>query len=387
MAHHSVTLLTNFVPPYLVSLFAALNERVGRLSLVVSTRMEANRPWSYQGDGLPVQIQRTFTLRQRWRHPSGFSEDLFLHLPLDTLPILWRNRPDVIVTTEFGMRTLQALLYRALRPRTRIVLWVPVSEATEQGRGRLREALRRWILRRVDSVIVSGESGARYVTALGFPDAAIFRMPPYAAPPGERTPAHEPRTEREQHRLLYVGQLVARKGLGPFLQTLARAADTQPEREVELWIVGDGPERSALEAQPMPGNVEIRFCGNASYPELCDYYSHAGLLVFPTLADEWGVVINEAMAAGMPVLGSTRSQAVEDLVAEGRTGWTFDPESAEQMAAALEHALSTPADELERMRAACLEVDLRFEPDQAVQRMLEAIEFATCTATPAREVA
>jgi glycosyltransferase involved in cell wall biosynthesis len=371
----SVTLLTNFVPPYLVSLFAALQARVGRLSLVVSTPMEGNRPWAFQGEGLPVRVQRTLTLRRRWRHPGGFSEALYLHVPLDTLPILWRERPDVIVTTEFGARTLQAVLYRALQPRTRIVLWAPVSEASERGRGGVRRGLRRWLLRRVDAVIVSGQSGARYVAGLGFPEAAIFCMPPYAA----TLPAREPSAqlqERASRRLLYVGQLVARKGLGPFLDDLARHATASPAEDLELWIVGDGPERAALEARPMPENVALRFCGNVAYDELPATYRRAGILVFPTLADEWGVVVNEAMAAGVPVLGSLHSQAVEDLVQEGRTGWTFRPDREGEAQAALARALATPADELEEMRARCLAQARRFAPELAVLRMLEAIEFA-----------
>ena len=51
-----------------------------------------------------------------------------------------------------------------------------------------------------------------------------------------------------------------------------------------------------------------------------------GVLVFPTLADEWGLVVNEALAAGVPVLGSLYSQAVEELVRDGENGWTFRPD-------------------------------------------------------------
>jgi glycosyltransferase involved in cell wall biosynthesis len=389
MATQSVTLLTNFVPPYLVSLFTALRDRVGRLSLVVSTQMEANRPWSFQGESLPVQVQRTLTLPRTWRHPSGFSETTYLHLPVDTLPILWRERPDVIVSTELGLRTLQALVYRMLRPRTRIVLWVSISEDSERGRGRVREVLRRWILDRIDAVVVSGESGARYIAALGFPDEAIFRMPLYAARTDAPRPPPRNRTQREQRRLLYVGQLVSRKGIDGFLDVLARWAGERPQQEVEFWIVGDGPARTALEARRLPSNVRLRFCGNVAYDDLNDYYARTGLLVFPTLADDWGVVVNEALAMGMPVLGSVRSQAVADVVREGHTGWRFRPESPEEMLAALDRAFSTPTVALERMRGECLEQARRFAPEIVVEQMLAAIAFATRATSdaPAREVA
>ena len=155
-----VTLLTSFVPPYLVPMFAELAKRVGTLQILVSTRMEPNRPWGFQGEGLPVHVQRTLTVPRTWRHPSGFRETVSLHFPLDTFALLRRHRPDVIVTTEFGFRTLQAVLYRRFNARTAVVAWAPISEVTEQSRGRFREWLRRWLLHRVDAVVVSGESAS-----------------------------------------------------------------------------------------------------------------------------------------------------------------------------------------------------------------------------------
>ena len=376
MAPQAVALLTNFVPPYLVSLYGALARRVGRLRILVSTEMEANRPWSFQGAGLPVEVQRTLTWRQRWRHPNGFTEVAYLHLPLDTLARLLRSRPAVVVTTEFGFRTLQALLYRALRPEVRIVVWALVSETTEHGRARWRESLRRWILRRSHAVIVSGESGARYVARLGFPDEAIFRVPPYATPaePGDAPCARAPEAD---HRLLYVGQLVERKGLHEFVWALSEWAQSNPERRLELEIVGDGPCRADLERRELPPNLELRLRGAVAYDALASCYASAGILVFPTLADEWGVVVNEALAAGLPVLGSRYSQAVEALVDEGETGWSFRPDHPAEVAAALERALSTDAGTLGRMREHCRERAGRFAPDAVADRLLEAIEYAS----------
>jgi glycosyltransferase involved in cell wall biosynthesis/SAM-dependent methyltransferase len=379
MSPRPVTLLTNFLPPYLAPFFRALAGRWPGLRLLVSTPMEANRPWAFGGEGLPVEVQRTLTLRQTWRHPHGFSEQLALHLPLDTLARLRRHRPEVVVTTEFGMRTLQAVAYRALHPDVGIVLWALVSEASERGRGWLREALRRRILRRVDAVMVNGESGARYVAGLGFPEPAIFRMP-YTAPIASPAEAPAPRAERESRRLLYVGQLVERKGLDAFLAALAGWAHSHPEDALEFWIVGDGLARSDLERLPVPANVSVCFFGNRSYTELRAYYAAAGILVFPTLADEWGVVVNEALGAGLPVLGSLYSQAVEELVEEGEMGWTFRPDDAGEMSAALERALSTPVGELERMRGRCRERIRSVTAEDAAARMTRAIDFAASRA-------
>ena len=69
-----------------------------------------------------------------------------------------------------------------------------------------------------------------------------------------------------------------------------------------LSIVGNGPELERLQSIKLPLNLEIKYEGVAPFQQLPRYYHEADIYVFPTLADEWGVVVNEAMIAGLPVL-------------------------------------------------------------------------------------
>jgi glycosyltransferase involved in cell wall biosynthesis len=99
----------------------------------------------------------------------------------------------------------------------------------------------------------------------------------------------------------------------------------------------------------------VEFVGNVNYHDLPVWYGRAGILVFPTLADEWGLVVNEALAAGVPVLGSVHSPAVLELIREGVNGWTFVPESAAAIAESLEGVLDRPATQIREMRNAARE--------------------------------
>ena len=74
------------------------------------------------------------------------------------------------------------------------------------------------------------------------------------------------------------------------------------------------------------------------------------MLALPALADPWDDVVAEALVAQLPVLGSTQSRAVADLIVHGTTGWVFDPFENGAMARAVETALNTLPDELDRMR-------------------------------------
>ncbi len=151
-------------------------------------------------------------------------------------------------------------------------------------------------------------------------------MVPYTTEMNALTRMSLERPNETALRLLYVGQLIGRKGLFAFFDILREWALRHEGRTVNLWIAGVGDLRDGLEKYAFPRNVAVTFLGAVAYDDLPNVYAECGLLVFPTLADEWGMVVNEAMAAGLPVLGSVYSQAVEELVREGRNGWSFRPE-------------------------------------------------------------
>jgi hypothetical protein len=371
-----VALLTNFIPPYRAPLYRALAGQAEELRIYLSTPMEPNRPWPTDWRGLTVTIQRNLTLQMVGRHPRGFSERLYVHIPYDTLWLLARYRPTVVISCELGLRTLQAALYRLIAPKSRLIVWATLSEQSEQGRGRLRTWLRRWILRRADAVLVNGESGARYIGRFAVPPRHIFRAP-YTTEMSAFTATPPHRTPDQAYRLLYAGQFVERKGLVPFLTVLARWGESHPDRAVEFWLAGDGPLRTMLHAMPLPRNVTLRFLGNVAYDDLPGLYAQVGIFVLPTLADEWGVVVNEALASGVPVLGSMYSQAVEELVHDTTTGWTFHSGCADEIYAALDCALTTPPEMLDAMRPRAREAVRDLTAPLIGQRIVAAIRFVT----------
>jgi len=109
------------------------------------------------------------------------------------------------------------------------------------------------------------------------------------------------------------------------------------------------------------------------YEELPRIYSEAGLFVLPTLADTWGVVVNEALAAGLPVLGSMRAQAVTELVDDGKNGWTFEPGRPEEIYSAIDRAMNASCEQLDAMRAHARSTALALTPDDAARFIDDAI--------------
>lgn len=370
MTERRIALLTNFVAPYRIELLRALRDGAGTLRVLVSTPMEPNRDWPAGWSDLDVVVQRTLTVPRVWRHPAGFREALPLHVPLDTRARLRAFEPDVVISAELGMRSMAAARY-VQRARIPLLIWATLSERTEQGRGRTRTLLRRWILRRADGVIVNGESGARYVAAFGFREDRIFRVP---QPTDPRVVADAPRRRSPGgHRILLAGQLVERKGIMELLRALIRRAEMHPDEEVELDIAGDGPLKKRIQGMETPPGLTVRLKGSVPLDALGAYYARADIVAFPTLADEWGLVVNEAMSNGVPVLGSLYSQAVEDLVDDGVTGWTFRPDRPAEMDAALDAALTASPDRLAAMGRAARARVRHLVPQHAAEQILDAI--------------
>ncbi len=367
-----VAFLTNLIPPYHKPLYRLLSRQYSNFRLFISTAMEANRPWLPEWNGLDVVVQNGLTIRRKWRHPSGFQEPAAIHFPLDTFGQLYRFKPDVIVSAEMGFRTLMAWVYATLHPSCRLFIWSEVTEATEHGRGAARLLLRRFLAPRVDGFLTLGHAGVRYIESLGVDGHKIFKiaystsLPPFLDVPLQRLGC-------SAICLLFSGQLVSRKGLAPFIRTLAEWASVHPERQVEFRLLGDGPERSSLAALPVPSNVKLVFIGTVQYGELPAVYAAAGIFVLPTLADSWAVAVNEALASGLPVLGSLHSQAVAEMVLDGVNGWTFLPENRQQMRAAIDRALSSTESELNQMRRHARAAALQVTPENTAAVFANAL--------------
>ena len=111
-----------------------------------------------------------------------------------------------------------------------------------------------------------------------------------------------------------------------------------------------------------------------AFSDLPAVYAECGIFAFPTLADTWGVVVNEAMAAAIPVLGSVYRQAVEELVEDGRNGWTFRPDNPSDTYAVIDRALNACVETLNTMRRCARDRALLLMPDTVATNISRAID-------------
>jgi glycosyltransferase involved in cell wall biosynthesis len=180
-----------------------------------------------------------------------------------------------------------------------------------------------------------------------------------------------------EHYFLSCARFVEKKNLSTLVQAYAGYRDRAEAGRWPLVLVGDGPLRERLEEQVRTlGLTEhVHFPGFQQYEDLPAYYGRADAFILPSRYEQWGLVVNEAMAAGLPVLVSENCGCAPDLVAEGENGWTFAPDDPENLAQLMHRISGADVDRTAMGRASRNRIRA-WSPDTFAQNMTAAAETA-----------
>jgi glycosyltransferase involved in cell wall biosynthesis len=345
-----VVILNNVVRTHHVACYRELAKRVRKLTVLLSVSVEPDRAWGSDWGELNVVIQKNWTWKSRYTHRTGFQETNFIHIPIDTISRLKSLKPDIVFSYEMGMRTLLSSCYRRFHRNVPLIMVGNMAEHIERDRGLVRRCFRRLINWGVDYFTYNGPSCRRYLESLSIVDQRLFHLPycidPESVYRGERKRLED--SSASPRRLFYAGVISERKGILEFATALKRWCQANPRRQIELMVAGTGPLQEQV-ARCSEDNLAIEFLGNCDSKGLQDAYRCADVCVFPSLGDEWGLVPIEAMASGVPVIGSIYAQSVETVVQEGHNGWVFDPIDSPSIEDAIDRAMQCSRRELEAM--------------------------------------
>ncbi len=328
-----LAILLNIVAPYRVPILSSLADHFD--TLVLHGGNEPNRQWAVN---LPpnLKVRKAFTLQVPLRKKCGVDgvvDTSYVHLNLGLVYWLLRFRPDVIISNEMGVRTIIAIFYGKLA-RVPVWVWWGGTMHSERNVDGLRARLRRFLVRHVSRWISYGMTSTEYLESLGVPRAQIlqiqncvphetFQDPPQGPPAWF---ANSPRPV-----ILTVSQLIQRKGLDKLIEACGRLASRG--KQFTLAIVGRGPEKDKLLDLAKANGIEhFEILPNQPQQILNEILRSADVFVFPTLEDVWGLVVNEALWAGTPVLCSRYAGCAPEIVSEANL---FDPMSPESLDATL----------------------------------------------------
>lgn len=242
---------------------------------------------------------------------------------------------------------------------------------------RLREWLKSRVVRLARAALVGGQAHAAYARQLGVPADAVF--PGYDAVDNdhfhrgaEAARADASATRRKfalpEYYFLASKRFVSKKNIPRLLEAFAGyrlVCESEAREPWQLVLLGDGPDKPAVLEQIARLRLQdsVQLPGFRPYDELPAYYGLAGAFIHASTHEEWGLVVNEAMAAGLPVLLSRRCGCAPDLLVDGRNGFGFDPEDMGALRA-LMLQVSRPDFDCASFAGAGREIVRRFGPEQ-----------------------
>ncbi len=370
-----VLILSEIISPYRIPVFNALarDERISLHVVFLSETDTGLRQWRVYKDEISFSYEVLPSARLR----AGKS-NLLLNWKLRSC--LERSDPEAILCGGYNYLASWEALWWAKKHRSEVILWSESNRHdARSGRGAV-EYLKSYFVSRCDRFVVPGKASREYLQSMGVDDEKIGVAPNAVDNGWYRAQAATIRAASSKFRdrlalperfFLFAGRLVAEKGVFDLLDAYAALA-SEVRSEVGLVIAGDGPTRAQLQRRAQDVQLgNVCFTGFLHREELAGVYALAAALILPTHSDPWGLVVNEAMACGLPIIVTNVAGCASDLVENGWNGYVVPRRSPKELSAALDLLIQN-RELTQKMRARSLERIQNYSPEACANGLASA---------------
>lgn len=214
------------------------------------------------------------------------------------------------------------------------------STANDHARNGLKEFIKALIIKQFDGYFNFGTLSENYILSLGVkPNKMLVKRNCVDNKALKQLYLNYlPERIQQQHmrnlssnNFIFVGRLIDYKNLFHFLEAF-NLAQTKSSYDWGVIILGDGELKEDLQQFVSENKIQnVNFKPGVSWQQVPEYLALSDVLVLPSYSEPWGLVVNEAMACGLPVIVSDKCGCVIDLVKNGENGFTFSPNNHEQL--------------------------------------------------------
>jgi glycosyltransferase involved in cell wall biosynthesis len=319
---------------------------------------------SYHQYPFRLLFRGAYTHPSRWRRVVTLVQDVF------------KNPSDLVVMPGYHRVEYWAMLFVCILLRRKRAVFCDSTEF-DQPKTDWKEFAKRLFFSGCDGFFCYGVRSKEYLLKYGAEESKIIYRYQAAALPHEYDPADvlaryvtRARPASNIRRFTYVGRLSIEKGINDLLEAFARVH--AKAGDVRLELVGAGPLRTELMARVSELKLEhvVSFLGAKSISEIGELFIESTALVLPSHSEPWGLVVNEALSYGCPVVVSNVCGCVPDLVIDGVTGYSFEVGDIEALSRAMLAAIELAADRV-AVAKQCLEVISDFTPNRAASQILD----------------
>lgn len=370
-----LVILTEIISPYRIPVFNALaQEKDIELHVIFLADTDpTQRDWLVYKN----EIRFSYQVLPSWRR-RYWDRNILLNRGL--VAALEQITPDVILCGGYNyIASWQAMAW-ARKRHVPFLAWVESTANDKRGGHALVESLKGRFMANCRAFVVPGKSSTEYVRDFNVPLENIFVAPnavdvdffSRSAEQARREAAfHRRRLQLPQHFFLYVGRLVEEKGVFDLLAAYGSLGQDLRD-EFAMVFVGNGRAKSELAAQAAKlGCGTVKFAGFVQREELPQYYALAEACILPTYTDPWGLVVNEAMACGLPVIVSRAAGCARDLVEEKWNGFLVRSRHRDELVSALEVIARNP-EMRGTMGQRSLERIMHYSPQSCARGIAEA---------------
>ena len=242
-----------------------------------------------------------------------------IHNNLDVLGYLKRFNPDIVITTGFNPTHLYSWFFAKLYNK----IHIPMTDGwlgSETNLSPVHKIIRKIVFYSSDAFIGAGLKSKELFESYGIKPSSIFRSHLCI---DNNIFLKKAINKHRRYHLMFSGQFIDRKMPLFFAEVVHKITKSIPH--LSVLILGDGPLKTDFLNKLKEYHINYTYAGFISQEKLPQYYSSSKLFLFPTKTDAWGIVANEALASGTPVLVTPYAGIVDDLVYDGYNGFVMDP--------------------------------------------------------------
>jgi glycosyltransferase involved in cell wall biosynthesis len=370
-----VVILHNIIAPYKTILFNELFRICDSLTVIYIAETEDIREWEIDSDEelrFPYEVMYKGSLNnvnkfkimgKTWRYLNSL-------------------QPEVIVIGGYRDIACWAGFLWARLNGKKVILWSSTNEGDKPRRW-YKERIKRLLVARCDAANVYGTKSRDYLIKLGMKKEKIFIEGNVTDNNYYREETAKYKENKDellkdlglpQHNFIYVGRFSPEKNL-MFLLESFNELQSSFENNWGLLLVGNGPQRELIENTIAGKKIERVFLpGYKQREEIPLFLALSDVFVLPSVSETWGLAVNEAMAAGMPILVSNKCGCYPDIVRDGINGYSFDPYDRGTLITTMRKMVEN-GDNLQEMAKASISIIKEYSPERAAQTIFKTIEY------------
>lgn len=299
-----VVLIANIPAPYREKIHELVSKSFnGNYSVIYCAEREENRQWNIQ-----YGAYRKYFLSKTNKNA--------IHNNVNVFKILKKENPDVIIIMGFFPTMLYAFFWSVLKSK-KLIVFTDGTLTSEHGLSFIHRMVRKLVFSKTKAFIGTANGSASLYASYGIDSKLFFRT--YLC--ANNTLFYTIPLEKKKYDIMFSGQFIERKM--PFFFIEIAELLKSKKKDLKVLIIGDGILKEGILKRLNEVGIDYDYPGFIGQEHLQKYYALSKIFLFPTLNDPWGVVANEAMAAGVPVVTCANAGVANDLVLHDKNGYVL----------------------------------------------------------------